>query len=199
MSFLHQNRADEWGKRTHQKGRTGARLNLHFSMPKTMLLCVTCWEAQKLHRRLQGWRGPELVRYEGLLSQPCLPPPGIYHDHALCCTLREQKDVKTPCQFCGPKDQVQKFWKCPVLPRRRTRPLQAQIILDIHRNLRTLTRLVPDLHTYSEVILHGFTITIKWPKNTWREHLHALDPESYGTLWKIHERLSCDSSSALST
>lgn len=99
---------------------------------------------------------PELVRYEGRLSQPCLPPPSNYHDHTLCCTLREQKDMKTACQCCGPKDQEQKFWMCPVLPGRRTKPLQAQIILDINRNLRTLTGLALALHPYSDVILHGF-------------------------------------------
>lgn len=52
---------------------------------------------------------PELVSYEGRLSQPCLPPPSNHHNHTLCFTLREQKDVKTACQCCGPKDQVQKF------------------------------------------------------------------------------------------
>lgn len=139
-------------KDTPRREDTG-QVNPHCSMPKTML-CVSCWGAQRLHRLLKGWS--DLVRYEGRFSQSCLPPPSNYHDHTLCCTLREQKDMKTACQCCGPKDQEQKFWMCPVLPRRRTKPLQAQIILDINRNLRTLTRLALALHPYSDAILHGF-------------------------------------------
>lgn len=130
-------------------------------------------------------------------------PPTSWHLPWSCHVLYTKGAegwCKNTLPVLGTKTWSTKFLNVPSAAKGEEPDPWAQTILDIQGKLRTLIVLAPGLHPL--VWLHPAWFqycAIKWPKNTWGEHLHVLDPNSDWTLWKICERLACDSSLALRT